>query len=376
MSKEDSTRTEATIAGQPTQASRDQDPDAVEVVEAVEIDQPEPDKREIETIINEDDDPRGAIYARYNEKREVEIAEQNAENGEIAVDDDGSEAIIESQGAQSTDTPPDSDPMVEVTISGVTRQVSKKKVDDAGGVENYQIRIAAQEQMERNAHAAREIEERKKALDEQERQFAAKQAEVPAMDPHKGQTPDDLPSDGQPLEDMAKQVLDAVYDGDENAPSTLIKTVESVVKRVVGESHSQDVDPDQIRQQVTEEVLQQQHYAKVVKARDSLFTATPQLNKADTRFDPRLFQAVDDETDIVAKQNPAWDPDQVINQAWTNVKSWKGGFQTETMTDKQEAKKEMNRPRTGSGRYKPPPPAPRQTDSDYVKSLRNERGLE
>ena len=72
--------------------------------------------------------------------------------------------------------------MATVKILGIDRQVPQSKIDAAGGVENYQIRIAAQEQMERNAHERAALEARQAALDERERRIAASMAEIPAMD--------------------------------------------------------------------------------------------------------------------------------------------------------------------------------------------------
>lgn len=365
--------TEVTAAPEPVLASRDREDESAEQVEIVEdVEIVEPEDEPISAA--DSDDPRADIYKRHAKNREQEIAQQvgdDEETSENALESGETTDIIDEGEPEQTDTREDSDDLVEANINGVKRMVSRKKVDDMGGIENYQIRIAAQEQMERNAHEARDIAERKAALDEQERRIAEKAAAIPAMDSQTGQTPDDLPSDGQNLEELARQYQDAVYEGDDNAPQILTQAMK------LAASTGQKFDPNELRQQVKEEVLADQRKSKVVKARQALFDKTPELDKRrPDKFDHRLFQAVDDETDFVERQHPEWEPEDIISKAWENVNKWHGSHKTATMQDKQKDKQELNRPRSATGRQKPPPPPPRKTNSDYVKDQRIARGLD
>lgn len=371
-------------AKKPVMASRDAE--ETEVVETVDIDPPEPETRpDIEDVIATSDDPRAEIYKRHTEKRQAEIDnsdplqdgyldendEEGAEKAKEAVETDGSPDIIDEEPGQ-TDTPTDSVEMVTVKILGDFREVPKSKVDAAGGIENYQIRIAAQEQMERNAHERRALEARQAALDERERRLAARQAEVPATDPQKGQTNPDrsTQSDGQSLQEMARRYQEAVYDDDAEAPSILADMVSRAA------STGQSFDRDEFRRQVKEEVLAEQRQAKIVKASRNLIAEHPELNERDTKFDPRMFNAIDSETVQVEREHPEWEPEEIVKEAYERIRRWKGMPKSETMSNKQAEKRAMTRPKAGTARYQPPPPPPRQTNSDYVQAERKRRGLE
>lgn len=368
--------TEVVAAPEPVMASRDKDdlPMEDEVIETVEIDDPPAEPRpDIEDVIAIQDDPRSEIYARHNEKRDQEITESDdidQENDQIAVENDEVVDIIDPT-PEPTDTPPDSDPVATVKILGVDREVPQSKIDAAGGVENYQIRIAAQEQMERNAHDRAANEARSQALDERDRRQAAVQAEIPAMDSQQSQSPDrSTQTDGQTLEAKARQYQEAVYDDAADAPSILVDMVQTAANA------GTKFDENAFRQKVKEDVLAEQRQAKIVKASHALIAAHPELNQRDSKFDPRMFDAIDNETLVVEREHGDWDPDEVVEEAYQRISKWKGSPQPETMSDKQAQKRAMNRPRVGTQRYAPPPPPPRQTNSDYVTQERKRRGLE
>lgn len=369
--------TEVEAAPEPNLVSSER-PDDTEIVETVEVEAPAEERTDIEDVIATQEDPRQEIYARQKEKREAEIAAQTngftdeiEENDEIAVESEAAEAIIEPTPDPESATPPDVDEMVTVKILGDFRQVPKSKVDAAGGIDNYQIRIAAQEQMERNAHERAALEARQAALDERERRMSETRAEIPAMDSQNGQTPGrSTPTDGQNLEEMARRYQEAVYDDADEAPSILAQMIATASQT------GQTFDSEALRRQVKEDVLAEQRQAKIVKAGRALIESHSELQHDDPSFDPRMYTAVDDETVVLARQHPEWEPDKVVQKAFETIQKWKGTPQPETMSNKQAEKRAMTRPRVGTQRYVPPPPPPRQTNSDYVAQERKRRGLE
>jgi hypothetical protein len=368
MTKETEVEATAPVA----QASRDEE--QTEIVETVELAPPEKevDTRDYEDVINDDDDPRAAIYARHNERREDEIDESLETHGENNLENKGSPDIIEEDQAA---TPRDAAEMVEIKILGDVRQVSKKKIDAAGGIENYQIRIAAQEQMERNAHERTALAERQEALDAQERRIAEATPAIPATDSQVTAPPDgSTPTDDQNLEELARQHQEAVYDGDENAPSILVKLSKAAAKQAAGQGKA--FDEVAFRTQVKDELIEDQRKAATVKATQSLIKDNPELNQRDKKFDPRLFTAVDDETSVVRRQHPDWEPEKQMQEAFDRVQKWKGKPEATTLSDKQDAKRGMKRPRSGTQRHTPPPPAPAPSRSDYVAEQRKLRGQE
>lgn len=377
--------TEVEAAPEPALVSSER-PEDTEIVETVEVEAPAPEERQdIEDVIATQEDPRAEIYKRQREKREQEIEEQTGgfgeedpetagftdENEQVAVESDEPADIIEPSPPSDT-LIKDSDEMVTVKILGDFRQVPKSKVEAQGGVENYQIRVAAQEQMERNAHERQALEARKAALDEQERRMAAQAPAIPATDSQSGQTPArSTRTDGQNLEAMARRYQEAVYDDADEAPSILADMIATAAQT------GQTFDSDALRRQVKEDVLKEQRQAKIVKASHALIDTHPELNAKDPKFDPRTFQAIDNETLVVEREHPEWEPEEVVQEAFDRIQKWKGGApKPETMSEKQAEKRAMTRPRVGTQRYTPPPPPPRQTNADYVAAERKRRGLE
>lgn len=380
--------TEVQVATPTAMVTRDRE-DPV-IVEDVVIDPPEIVEKDYEDIIIDSDDPRGAIYAQHNKKREKDIevskaqfAPENTEigdgNPELGVETDETGAIIEP--SPQVATPPDAAEMVEVKVGGVTRSVPKDKVDAQGGIENYQIRLAAQEQMERNAHDAKALAARQAALDDQERRMNATTAAIPAMDSLESQTPDrSTPPDGQKLEANARRYQEAVYDDASDAPSIFVQAVQEAVDSAVSAALKQGKPFDEaaLRHQVKEDVLFEQRQAKIVKAGQAMINSHPELNMRDTKFDPRMYENIDNETMVVDREHPEWEPEQVVQTAYDRISEWKGNAppQPKTMSDKQAAKQAMTRPRTGTQRYAPPPEPPKATRADYVAAERKRRGLD
>jgi len=362
--------TEVEVAPAAAMVSRDREEG--EVVELVETEAP-PEK-DYEDIVAESEDPRAHIYARHNEKREAELQEAdesalaNGYTGEESLENHEPKGTIE---GQSTDSAPHGEEMVEIKVYGDVRQVAKSKVDKAGGIAEYQKQVAVQEGMQRNADQANALRAKEEAIAAREAALAAKEAAIPTLDSQTGQPPPtDPPSGDQNLEAMARQYQEAVYDGSDDAPSILA----SMVATAAGKGES--FDKDAFRKQVKEEVFSDQRKSKIVAATHALIAEHPELNQRDEAFDPRTFTAVDDETSVVERQHPDWEPDMVVQEAFKRIQKWKGVSQTSTMQDKQAAKRAINRPRSGTQRYTTPPPAPAPTNSDYVRQQRIARGQE
>jgi hypothetical protein len=202
--------------------------------------------------------------------------------------------------------------------------------------------------------------------------MAEKMAAIPAMDSQTGQTPDrSTPLDGQTLKEMARRYQEAVYDDADEAPSILADMVNMAA------SSGEKFDKSEFRAQVLEDLRTEQRQAKIVKAGKTLIEAHPELDMRNEQFDKRMYDAIDLETMVVAREHPDWEPDAVVQEAYDQISRWKGvPPQPQTMTDKQAQKRAMTRPRTGTQRFTPPPEPPRATNADYVAAQRRARGLE
>ena len=342
------------------------EPVAVEIVEDIKI-APEPDIHE--------DDIRGQIYKSHSEKRDQESDDALDDDDDLTLDSSESKDIIKT--SKSDSTPLDDSDFVDINVFGKVKQVLKTKVEEAGGVQVYQLREAAYEQMRINKQANDDITSRQKALDERERQLSSNKPPVPSPDQKKEAktTPDgSTPTDDQTLEAMAQKYQDAVLDDEDNAPSILADMVRLSAK--TKEPTEEPFDKVAFAQSVKDEIALDQRQSKVLKASNALIRNNPELNNKDDRFDPRLFAAIDDETTVVERQNPSWDPADVMDEALKRVKAWKGVKPVKTMTEKQELKRNKQVPKQGNQRFTAPPPATRATNSDYVAQMRRNRGQE
>lgn len=365
--EEDTNRTEA-VSTEVAQAGRDDEEnldagsapevvasDEVQLDESVVIEDPTPAAEPID--FEDMDDPRLQIAAKHDEKHR-----DFSEKGESGLETDESTDIISGN---------DGDPeMVEVKVSGEIRQVEKAKVDKAGGVQAYQKQQAADAGMRENARQRDTLDDRARTLDARERLIAGKEAALPTLGAQpKGQSPADLPLPGdQTIETLARQYQEAVYDGEENAPELLAQLVQTA------KDQNTPIDETAMITRAADELERRTRRKQVTTATKVLIDAHPELNKESSEFDGRLWTAIDDETTVVERQNPDWEPQDVLNEAYTRISKWKGSHKTGTMTSKAEQKRHMNRPRANSGRYTPPPPPPARTASDYVADLRKNRG--
>ena len=375
--EEDTNRTEATMDN-PVMASRDEqeeqaqqdeleleaqldDEEEVEITETAEI---EDDDDEEPQDFDDMDDPRLKIAAKHDETHRNfgEKDESDEEIDDEDVETDESADIIELQ--------PDQEEMIEVIVYGDTRMVPKSKVDKAGGLQQYQKQLAVEAGFQANAQRAESLDNREQALADREREIEAKEAALPTLDAQQGQTnPTDLPTGDQTIEQLAQRYQEAVYDGDESAPQLLAQLINRAAA-----TQNTSIDVESIKQEAADEFERRERQKKVITASRTLLKEHPELDRKSSDFDPRLYQAVDDETVVVERQNPEWEPQEIIQEAYRRVAEWKGGQPTDTMADKAAAKRRINRPRAQGTRSKKPPPPPARTASDYVQDVKRARG--
>lgn len=323
----------------------------IELNETVDLEDPTP--APIPMDIVDMDDPRLEIAKNHDERNR-----NFSGNDESGVETNEPTDIID-------ETPE----MVEVKIYGETRLVEKAKVDKAGGIQAYQKAQAVDAGMQDNARQRDTLDSRARALDARERQIASYEAALPTLDAPQAQNPEDPPSEGdQSIDNLARAYQEAVYDGEDNAPELLAQ----LVKQSKGQNIP--IDEGLMVTRAADELERRTRRKKVTSATKGLIDAHPELDRDSGQFDNRLWTAIDDESSVVERQNPDWEPQAVLDEAYTRVSKWKGTHKTETMTDKADAKRNMNRPRANSGRYTPPPPPPTRTASDYVQDLRKNRG--
>lgn len=336
--------------------SDDGDPPSIE--ETVTLDDPEDQFKEI-------DDPRERIAKKFQkEQRNYEADDQ------LQVESDGKPDIIQGEPENEPD-------LVEIKINQEVRHVERAKIDKMSGdtheqrVVAYQKQLAVDDGFQRNAQQKASLDTREANLAERER-LLEEQPALPTLDAQPDKpTPADPPTTGdQTIEQLANEYQESVYDGDEAAPILLAK----LVKAAASQQKPVEIDLDKLKQEAADEFEKRERGKKVVKASRALLSDHPELDRKKPDFDQRLYTAVNDETSVVERQNPDFDPQEVIELAWRRVSKWRGGHKTDSMSDKLDSKRNMNRPKVGTGRFVKPAPPAAQTGSDYVQSLKVNRG--
>jgi len=351
----------------------------VEITEKVELEDPDaapaPDYED--QVVNLDD-PRQLIAKKHQDTHrnfDTEGMDPGTQEGETTVESTDTPDIISADDLKEE--------IVEVKIYDEVRRVPKSKVDKAGGIAEYQKQVAVAEGFQRNAKRTQELDEREARIKAQELASKPVPDELPTLDAPEVQkpNPDDPPAKGdQSLEELLTNYHEALLDGDDetrdqlalklhkrNSESAQPVNMDSMIDRVADRAANIIV-----KREADEKA--KQRLIDTTAAADSLIERTPQLQHRHKQFDRILYNAVNDETDIIENLHPDWEPAKVIAEAWNKVKSWKGGTNVNTLNAKQEQKRAMNRPQASTGRHTPPPEPPARTDSDYVTDLKKSRG--
>jgi hypothetical protein len=335
-----------------------------ELEEAVELEKPAPEE---EPELS----PREIIAQKHDKARRAEIDESKETFGQV---EKPAESSVDKPGDTAT-IDPDEPEMVEIKVHGRPLMVAKEKVDKAGGIVAYQKEVAVMQGFKDVAAQKKTLAEREQALDEREQNLTTKEETLPKLDEKKpGEVkPTDPPEEGdQTLVDLADQYHQAYLNGDDDEARDLL------LKLVAQPKQEKGIDPEELALQVaekSEKIMEERSYNRdIFNAKTDLFKDHPEL-----KTDTRLYTAVDDETEIVEREFPSYTPSQIMKEAYKRVSEWKGvtkPTQSTTLNDKADEKRAMNRPATSTRRADAPPKARKQTDSDYIKSLRKNRGQE
>lgn len=336
-----------------------------EFVETVDLDDPPDDKS--------DDglEPRERIARKHQTEQRTEFEpvgdkpeEEVADTDDSGVDKQNSDGIINDDNPE----------MVEIVVYGRSRLVEKSKVDKAGGVQAYQKEQAVHYGFQEVA-TQRELND-KRGIDLDAREAAVKEKEValPTLDEQHADP--DLPKPGdQTIEKLTLQYHEALLDGDTDETARLFTQLNKT-----NQSNPVQVDIEKITSDVSEraaDIIEQRTRVRQEKqATQSLMDAHPELNRKDPKYDARLFATVDDEATVVERENPEWEPSKVLNEAYKRVQDWKGKPKQDALTARQQEKRNLHRPVISSERAPGKPEIPKKTDSDYVKQIRKNRGLD
>lgn len=352
-------------AVKPVHASRDDEAIETKVVhveqgikEKTEAELESPPKEEVEL------EPREAIAQKFQEEQR-NFAEDDSEKATKTAEAD----VINDKPAEDIDAPKPE--MVEIKVNKRIIMVEREKVEKAGGIVAYQKEVAVMQGFKDLAAQKKILDDRTQVLDTREQSLADKESTLPKLDEPEPNAadPKDPPVQGdQKMIQLADEYHQAYLDGhDEKARNLLLQLV------ATPKTEESRLDPEGFALQVAdkaERITKERNLNReIFTAKDDLLKKHPEL-----KTDTRLFTAVDDETNIVEREFPSYTPSQVMEEAYRRVNSWKGDHKSDSMNDKENEKRSMNRPRAGTRRVETPPPTPRPKDSDYIKDLRKSRG--
>jgi hypothetical protein len=305
-------------------------------VEALEVDAAE-DQAE-EAVV---DDPRSAIYKKYDEERRAELSPE-------------SEAIKE-------------DEEIVVKVNGKEKHVLRSKVDAAGGIDAYQKNAAASERLNQATEMERKAKEEQVRID-QAREFLLQQARD--LDNKKTQQE----AQAIDVKGLTKQYHEAFFDGDMEKAEDLFLELQAAHKATPADK---EVIAAEAVRRARQEIMAE-HHAEVAQRfatlRDEAVRAFLSEDSIITR-DPNLLQMVDAKTGEIHKANPNWEPAKIIDEAAKDVKEWVSKV-TKGSYDKMAEKRKIDVLKGGSVKATTKPVPKPQTNNEYIQSLRRSRGLD
>lgn len=340
-----------------TEAAQDEVP-AIDIVDdkPLEVDL---DRTEEATA---DQDPRAAIYAKHKERR-------GQEQEGVPVGTDAAPKDAEDPAPQ-----PAQDELVTVKINGREKKVSRAKVDEAGGLDIYQKRLAAEENMRQAAEEKRRVQEYEQQLVAKAHELQRFEQEIKRRAVQQPATPP--PQNQDEVKQMARRYHEAMLNGDlDQADELLIKLqgaqkqatpdADAIARKAAAEARAALEQERQRDQQIR---FEQERVEAVQRFEDEF---------SDIADDPDLREWADTKTLKISRENPQWSPARIIEEAARQVRDAIGKTVTPAeSSSKLEAKRSMTNVKGGSARAvaKPQPKPP--TKSQYVESLRKQRGLE
>lgn len=349
-------------AGRPSkQESAPADTEAgIEVYDAAENNIEVPDKpARIERRPDDDGqlgepiaDPREEIYAKYVERQRAESAEKNSHEQPVRQDAPKIENGDE----------------VTIMVNGKERKVPSSKVEDAGGVANYQKMLAANDALMRAREQERNVQAESNRLKLFEQQLLNEQKNFAATQRN------EAPPTTDALKKLAEEYSESLLNGD-------VEIAANILLQIQGAHKATPIDVEAIAEKAVRRARAELDADRRLKTesdykfeQDEASVRFMEENK-DIVSDPELFDMTQAKTLTIQAEHPEWGPARIIEEATKRVRTWVSKFSSPSV-DKLTAKRSQDVVRGGSARQVSRQAPPAQTGSDYITSLRKQRGLE
>lgn len=303
------------------------------------------------------EDPRMAIYNKHKEQRAAEI-----EGTPVGVEP-GKQEVSEEVHVDAEE--------VTVKVHGKEKKVKKSKVDEAGGVDVYQKRLAAEEDMKLAATEKRRLAEYEAQLTAKARQL---QQYEQSIQQRAKQQPATSPPDAGEMKQLAKKYHEAILDGD-------IDQADELLLKLQGARTATPMDADVIARKAVAEakaaMMAERRNEQKARFESERKEAVARFESeySDIAENPELREWADQKTIKIMQANPDWTPTQIIDEAARQVRE-ATGMKASPPSSKTEAKRTMTTVRGGSARAIPKAAPKPASPSQYVENLRRMRGLE
>lgn len=312
--------------------------------------------------INEDN-PLAAIYAKRTEQLKAQVDE--IAKPQEAPPETAKKKTAKVNGAEVTIE----DGEVVVTINGKEKLVSQSKIDEAGGLATYQIRAAASEKLNQASAELRRVNEQTEQLNAREQAIAVREQAMQETKKPDLSSPDDL-------RQMASQYHEAIMEGSIDLANELLIKMQATQTAMA-------INPDEIASKAVQRARTEiANEYRAASDKEFEVERIEAMQDCQERFpeifaDAELLNMANQKTITIQKGNPTWRPGAIINEAAKSVRNW----MTErsaipSATKKLDAKRSQDTVKGGTARTAIRSAPVPQTKSNYVESLRKQRGLE
>ena len=313
----------------------------------------------------------------YKEKRGYSPEDEEEVQEEDETEDVAAEAVIEEAEPE----------MVTVKINGREREVDKDKVDEVGGVKNYQKIIAADETF-------REVAENRKILDEQVESLRQREQNLidreQALSDTSRRAAVDVQDNDPPLtgdqakelREQAKKYREALFEGDEEAADEALANMMTTKQSASIEVQDNSALIESASEKAIQAIEQKRFKQELTEAVGVFNT-----DYEDIVTDPHLWQLADTESSVVKKEHPTWSPSQILTEAGNRIRDWRDeNSKADTVSDDDEADEAVTRKQTEkqklsnvktTGVRKPAQSKGNKviSNADYIKQLKKSRGM-
>jgi len=307
--------------------------------------------------------PREDIYAAYDEKQNKEIEDKGDEPVELEQEESEEGESLETAKLEEEAKEEDGEPeTVTVKIYGEEREVQKKDIDKAGGIDAYQIITANRERLDETNRLREEVKAEKERLEKEREEWEAGRNEESESGKRAKEE-----EESNRLNDLYEQLESARIDADAEEAARLQRQIDD--ERAAKANQQQP----NLEQMVEERLAA---YDREADRRRGIAWFNEQHKEL--AEDPELKTIVHNKVVAMEQEYPQAPKSELIRVAADTVAKWweDRSAPAQQTSERVEKKRRLRQPKAASARQQPKAEPKPQTRSDAVAQMRRDRGLE